>query len=267
MGGSKNSSSSDHATLSHQATSSQHTKLSNSYSSLFLDDELDGEKVERTEIASVKGSRRVKDTNKAGNSRVNKYPENDDKVYTNKPKHIPGNSSYANITQHGKKIAIFSDSTTSRIRMGEFNSYVEKGRAFRKNFPGATPNEVAHYCTHTLEEQQPDMAIIHVGTNALYKDDTCKIAEDVLKIVKICKNYGVNSVFVSGLTYRRQFKAKIDEINTFISARQLVDDFEFICNENINERDIWKDKIHLSDQGTVKLANNFLRAINSAQSL
>ena len=151
--------------------------------------------------------------------------------------------------------------------MGEFNRYVKNGHTFRKNFPGATPNEVAHYCTYTLNEEQPDAVIVHVGTNALVKDDTCKIAEDVLKIVEICKNYGVNTVLVSGITYRSQFKEKICEINNFINARQLVNDFIFINNENINERDIWKDKVHLNDKGIVKLANNFIKSINSAHSL
>ena len=79
--------------------------------------------------------------------------------------------------------------------MKELNSFINHGKAFRKYFPGATPREVEHYCTHTLAEEQPDVVIIHVGTNSLYKDSTCTIAENILKIVDVCKDYGVNTVF------------------------------------------------------------------------
>ena len=262
VGNSNNSFSSNHHTNST-------ISLTNRYNPLMINSESEiGNEIEAAAITtSVKTSRNVKRLGKRGNDRTNNFPENDVQEFTNTRKHVPGNSSYADVTRHGKKVVIFSDSTTSRIKMGEFNKHVMNGRTFRKNFPGATPSEVAHYCTHTLEEQQPDTAIIHVGTNALQKDETCKIAEDILNIVTICKNYGVNSVLVSGITYRRQFKDKIDEINTFINARQLVNDFVFIYNGNINERDIWKDKVHLSDNGTTKLANNFIKAINSAHSV
>ena len=53
----------------------------------------------------------------------NKYPENDNMKY-GKCKVCPGNSQYSNITSLGKKVIIFSDSICQRIRLKEFNSFI-----------------------------------------------------------------------------------------------------------------------------------------------
>ena len=100
--------------------------------------------------------------------------------------------------------------------------------------------------------------MIHIGTNSLSKDSTSIILENILNIVQTCKNYGVNNVLVSGVTYRHQFKDEVREINTFLNARQFIGDYTFIDNDNINEGDLWNDKLHLNNRGTKKLANNFI---------
>ena len=109
--------------------------------------------------------------------------------------------------------------------------------------------------------------MVHVGTNSLYKDDTCTIAENILRIVDICKDYGVNTVFVSGLVYRERYKEKVREINSFLSAREYISEYTFIDNDNITTWDLWKDRLHLNERGTIKLANNFINAINNASAL
>ena len=55
--------------------------------------------------------------------------------------------------------------------MKELNDYVKEGTAYRKYYPGATPQEINNYCTYVLEAETPDTVIIHAGTNSLYKDD------------------------------------------------------------------------------------------------
>ena len=39
--------------------------------------------------------------------------------------------------------------------------------------------------------------------------------------------------------------------------------FKFINNDNINEKDVGNDKLHLNYSGTVKIANNITNAINT----
>ena len=142
------------------------------------------------------------------------------------------------------------------------NKFIKNGHVFRKYFPGAKPTEIAHYCAPTLEEEKPDAVIIHTGTNCLRTQEISKIGQDILSIVDICHNYGVNNVFISGCTYREGVQKEVRELNNFIHANEMVKDFVFIHNDNIKEEDIWTDRIHLNNQGTTKLTNNFINALN-----
>ena len=111
--------------------------------------------------------------------------------------YVPGNSSYAKMTNDGKKILILSDGICSRIKMKEF---VNNGYAYRKTFPPATPKVLARYCIPTLLANKPDTCVINIGTNSLLLDLHSIITNDILIIVGICRSYGVNNVFVSSIT-------------------------------------------------------------------
>ena len=154
---------------------------------------------------------------------INPHPENDIKKYSY-PKHIPGNSSYADIANYGKKILILSDSICSRIKLREFNSYINNGTAYRKSFPGATPKELAHYCTHSFMEDKPDTCIIHVGTNRLSRDDPLEIHNDIINIVKLCHSYGVKNVYISSIAYRPHLIQSVRDTNDLLRANQLLHD-------------------------------------------
>ena len=49
--------------------------------------------------------------------------------------------------------------------MKEFNRELKNGQAYWKQFPGATSQEMAHYCIPTLINENLDTVIIHTGTN------------------------------------------------------------------------------------------------------
>ena len=109
-----------------------------------------------------------------------------------------------------------------------------------------------------LISDQPDIVIIHVGTNSLIK--VCQIATDLFKIVKICRDNGVDNIYISGMIYRTAFDVNIKELNTFLISKQLVHDYTFINNTNVTRKDIGGDNIHLRYSGN--LANNFVDVIN-----
>ena len=157
---------------------------------------------------------------------------------------------------------ILSDSIPSRIKMNEFNYYVKIGRVFRKSFPGATAKELAHYAILPLKEDKPDIVIINIGTNSLNKLDACNITTDIFKLIEVCKSYGVDQVYVSGITHREQYVKKITEINNYLRGRQCANDYSFIENDNITKEDLYHDDVHLNTFGTRKLANNFITALN-----
>ena len=83
-----------------------------------------------------------------------------------------------------------------------------------------------------------------------------------MKIVEKCHHYGVNEIFVSGLTIRPYYQDKIKELNNLLKANEQEFNYKFIDNSDIVERHLWKDNLHLNEQGTINLACNFLDALN-----
>ena len=154
------------------SNNSRNVNGSNRYSSLPIDDDLVIDKdVCINPNAIHQNSQGMSNVvNQTHNVRptnvINKYPQNDTQVY-HAPKHIPGNSSYSNITNKGKKICILTDSICSRIKIKEFNKHVNNGHAYRKAYPGGTSDEMTHYCLYTLLKDHPDTMIINAGSNDL----------------------------------------------------------------------------------------------------
>ena len=51
--------------------------------------------------------------------------------------------------------------------MNEFNKIVNNGRATLKSFSGASSKEMVRHVLHTLQDNNFDTAVIHVGINNL----------------------------------------------------------------------------------------------------
>lgn len=241
----------------------------NKYASLMNDNDSHDETELVTEDINVKYNAPTKiynfDDKKRSSIVINQFPENDQKVFR-QPNIIPGNASYSNMTSQGRKILILSDSILGRIQMKKLNNDIKYGKAYRKYFPGATPTEMLHYSLPTLEKDQPDVVVIHTGTNSLSNNNIHDIGNEILNLVKICRNHGVNDVIVSGITFRYHYLTKLRELNTFLESQKLNYDFKFVNNENIIGKDIGKDKLHLNYDGIVKIANNITDAINTLHS-
>ena len=112
-----------------------------------------------------------------------------------------------------------------------------------------------------MKINQPDIVIMNIGTNSLNKLDACNITTDDFKLVKLCKSYVVDQVYVSSITYRLQYVKKITEINNYLRGRQYANNYSFVENNNITKEDIYHDAVHLNKFGTHKLANNFIIAL------
>ena len=106
--------------------------------------------------------------------------------------------------------------------------------------------------------------IIHVGTNDITKSQSSEkeIAQNVIKIVNTCRNKGVNKIIVSALTIRPKFSAEIEAINKLLSTYANSHNFIFLDNSQIRREHLWKDKLHLNDEGIILLANNFLNSLH-----
>ena len=57
------------------------------------------------------------------------------------------------------------DSHIPRIKKKLFNNSINEGKAHLNSFNGATINRLDHFITPILEEDRPEIVIIHIGSN------------------------------------------------------------------------------------------------------
>ena len=79
------------------------------------------------------------------------------------------------------------------------------------SFSGATINGLDHFITPILEEDRPDIVIIHVGSNDITHNsinniDAKGISKRIIDTGKKCLLYGVKEVIISSIFIKRQFK-------------------------------------------------------------
>ena len=179
---------------------------------------------------------------------------------------IPGNSSYANVTEKGKKTLIIGASIVRNIDIVEFNHHLERGNAIKRSYGGSTTADMHWHITPTLIEEKPDRVVLNIGTNNLTKkrhQTEEEICQDIFNIAEKCRSYGVNEVYISGLTLRPSFASKVEKINDILRRNSGLKNYTFIDNTNITRSHLARDNLHLNRQGTILLANIFLFNLNS----
>ena len=196
---------------------------------------------------------------------VNNFPENQDLFQ--RPKIVPGNKSYSEAVKSTRKIIVFGDSIPRGIKMNEFNRHVQRGFAKMKSFPGATSKEMLHYIEPTLKEGSFDTAIIHVGINDILKDksenEMNELYQNLKKIGVKCHSYGVKEVHISGIVINNKMaESYVNFVNGKISDLCQENSFYFIDNSNISKFCLFKDGLHLLEEGKCFLANNFIYRLN-----
>ena len=76
------------------------------------------------------------------------------------------------------------------------------------------------------------------------------------------RNYGVNEVILSGITFRNRHLSKVRNLNNLLEMNEEGYDYTFIKNDNIYAKDLGKDNLHLNFVGTTKIVNNILDTLN-----
>ena len=77
----------------------------------------------------------------------------------------PGNQSNASATEYGKKAIVIGDSHLQRINGKLFNESLSNCRSSLKYFSGANTLDLEHYMKPSLNNNQPDAVVIHIGSN------------------------------------------------------------------------------------------------------
>ena len=70
--------------------------------------------------------------------------------------------------------------------------------------------------TETIDNDDLDALIIHVGLNSLQTKSDQEIVQGILDMVHLCHQGGIKDVLVSGLTYKEGYEANIRNINELL---------------------------------------------------
>ena len=132
-------------------------------------------------------------------------------------------------------------------------------RLFVKSFSGATVEDMSDYVRPTIR-REPDMIILHAGTNDLRGEKTPdNIASDIMRLAIEMKTEK-NEVMVSCLISRGdKLNDKAMQVNNILKREceqhkmLLIEHSNILADKHLNG-----SKLHLNYRGTIALARNFL---------
>ena len=155
------------------------------------------------------------------------------------------------------------------IKRNLFNNSLTEGKAHLSSFSGATINRFDHFITLILEEDPPDIVIIHVNSNDFAHNTINNIdAKGISKrIIDIGKTYllcGVKEVIIYSIFIKRQFKLTriIRQVNDPLRDDCSSNRFHFMSNDNITNECLWKDVLHLHNEGIYIFASYLVDFLN-----
>ena len=152
--------------------------------------------------------------------------------------------------------------------MKEVNSQLRSSFAKLRSFPGATLKHLKYYIVPSLIDETNDRIILHGGCNDVNNKNSTpdKTANEIADMAILCRDYGVNDIFISAMICRRGkfLNGKVKRVNFLLKHICEENGYFFIDNSNIEIRDLWKDGIHLLESGKTKLAENFTYFLNNS---
>ena len=134
-------------------------------------------------------------------------------------------------------------------------------RGSHKHFSGAKTLDVELYMKPSLNNNQPNAAALNIGSNDV--DFRNLRSETAIKVALLCKGYGVSEVVVFLISSKRNIKLSklIRQVNDILYDLCKINVY-FLLNDNISRNFICDNGMHLNQQGTHILADNFVAFIN-----
>ena len=184
---------------------------------------------------------------------------------------VPGPRNYNDVVAKGPETLIFSTSITKGINNRDFNEHFEgEGSASFRRFHGGLARQIKEYLWVHLSEVRPESVIIQTGGNDLPTPRSnpvpvVDIASEIIQSGLICREYGSKNIFISGVPTRRAhyMQVRCRELNDILMEQCKAHGFIFIDNTNINTSHLQHDGVHLTNEGSVLLAKNYLFSLNS----
>ena len=195
-----------------------------------------------------------------------KYLENEKLILRKKV--VPGNRLYAETTAYGKKILFTGDSHLKRIQRNRLSKSFQRAKCILKPFGGAKIEDMEHYIIPNLEQNKPDVVVIHVGSNNISYNklnvDPSVLAEKIINIGNNCIKYGVEDVVISSIFVKEsvELSAYIRKVNDELRDLCYKHKLHFVSNDNITRKHLCGDGVHLVNEGTSILGGNIVSFIN-----
>ena len=194
-------------------------------------------------------------------------PPNNDNISSNDDMNAaPAAPAAPEMTYFAKKrltTEILGDSMVKGIQGFKMKEAVRHNEnVFVRSFPGANIDAMNSYVCPTMKKS-PSRIILHCGTNDLNTNQSpWTIAEDIIELAKAMENKDTE-VLVSSIVQRRdKFNGKALEVNKALERECERMRLGFIDNSNIDPKSHLNGSgLHLNVEGTIILANNFIRAM------
>ena len=161
----------------------------------------------------------------------------------------------------GRSISILGDSMIKDLKQYEMRKQLNHGeKLFVRAFNGASVQDMADHVKPTIR-RNPDLVILHAGTNNLREEDPKVTADGVMRLAMDMKKH--SEVMVSALTIRRDnLNTKGVKVNEILREECLRHNLVFISHENITLNHLNGGGLHLNSKGTSILAGNFTQNIH-----
>ena len=167
---------------------------------------------------------------------------------------------------------VFSSSITKGISTNGFNKlYKGKTAKFHK-FHGRNAAEIKEYMPVNLRKTDPKTVVILASGNGIPTGNKCSLQQleqtvkDVVSSGTLCKEYGVQKVFISSFLPRRSafYQSRRFHLNKMLRAECIANDFIFLENKNIElQKHLSDDGVHLNTKGSSMLCRNIANMLNA----
>lgn len=162
-------------------------------------------------------------------------------------------------------VIIIGDSMLRGVKRNDFSFAAPHVKSFVKTFGGATVDHMHSYKEPSLS-MNPDGLIILCGTNNLRREQPDETANEIINLAVTAKRRVKNEA-VSSIILRRgspQLDGKREEVNNLLERELGKLGIDFIKYDNIQERDLDRNWLHLNIKGIKVLTGNFVDFLNKA---
>ena len=162
-------------------------------------------------------------------------------------------------------VTIIGDSMLRGVKRNDLSFAAPHVKSFVKTFGGATVDHMHSYMEPSLS-MNPDGLIILCGTNNLRREQPDETANKIINLVVTAKRR-MKNVAVSSIILRRdspELDGKKEEVNNLLERELRKLGMDFIKHDNIQERDLDRNGLHLNIKGSNVLTGHFVDFLKKA---